>query len=112
MKKISRRAFGKLITGLGTSVLVGGTELRFISSARAAVPTPAIDGTAVCDQASTCTAPFAAIPTPSSRSPSPAVCGLRPVANSTWSAGCVSPLSSVTRSSASGTPSAVAIESQ
>lgn len=45
MKKISRRTFGKLLGGLGTSVLIGGTELRFISAAQAAVPAPAIDGT-------------------------------------------------------------------
>ena len=45
MKKISRRTFGKLAAGLGASVVVGATELRFLRSAHA-VTAPSIDGTA------------------------------------------------------------------
>ncbi len=36
MKSMSRRAFGKLALGLGTSVLIGGVELRFLPHALAA----------------------------------------------------------------------------
>ncbi len=46
MKKLSRRSFGKLVTGVGLSLVVGGTELRLLRSAAAAVVTPSIDGTA------------------------------------------------------------------
>ncbi len=42
MKKLSRRSFSKLVLGLGTSVLVGGIELRLSSSAFANIATPSI----------------------------------------------------------------------
>jgi N-acetyl-anhydromuramyl-L-alanine amidase AmpD len=46
VKKVSRRSFGKLVVGLGTSVLVGGLELRLAPGALAAVATPGITGCA------------------------------------------------------------------
>lgn len=46
MKKLSRRTFGKLSLGVAMSVVVGGTELRLLRPAHAAVATPAIDSTA------------------------------------------------------------------
>ncbi len=46
MKKLSRRSFGKLVTGVGLSLVVGTTELRLLRSAAAAVATPSGDGTA------------------------------------------------------------------
>ncbi len=46
MKTLSRRSFGKLVVGLGTSVLVGGLELRLSPGALAAVATPSITGCA------------------------------------------------------------------